>query len=161
MHDCCGELLLEPPHRRGGEHLAEKQQRQPTAPFAQHRRKRCLEVRRIQRCDAAGFLHVLGGLFIDDMDDVVDGHHSLHAARVVHDGHGEKPMIAKELADDLLIRVIRDGDRARLHHVTNRLRRPGTKTACVPARRRAVAVRRPIHIRKGLADLRSTPCLRK
>jgi hypothetical protein len=57
--------------RRGGEHLADQQHREPAAALAQHLAPARLQVRDLEGLHAAELLGVLGGLFLHHVDDVV------------------------------------------------------------------------------------------
>ena len=60
--------------------------------------KPTLEVGRVEGLHAAELLDVLGGLFLHDVDDVVDGDDALHAALGVDDRDGDEVVLGEELA---------------------------------------------------------------
>ena len=69
----------------GGEHLADEQHREPADALAHHVDQRDLEVGGVEGFGTADLLDVLGRLFLDDVDDVVDGDDALHPSFGVDD----------------------------------------------------------------------------
>ena len=65
-----------------------------------------LEVGRVERLDAAELLDVLGGLLLDDVDDVVDGDDALHAPLGVDHRDGEEVVLREHVRDRLLVHVL-------------------------------------------------------
>src|SRR5690606_12647253 len=81
--------VLESSDGGGGEHAAEKQDDEPGCALADEVGKADAEVGCVERLEAAVLVDVLGGFFLDDVDDVVDGDDTLHPPLVVDDGEGE------------------------------------------------------------------------
>ena len=82
---CLGDLLLEGAHRRGGQHLPQKQRREPASALLHHRAEAHVEVGRVEGLHTAESLDFLGGLLLRHVEDVVDGDHPhQHAAGIGH-----------------------------------------------------------------------------
>jgi hypothetical protein len=67
-------------HRAGSKHLAEEQHAQPAGALADHLAEADVQVRCIQRLDAAELLHVLVGFGDQRIEHVVHGDDAEHAA---------------------------------------------------------------------------------
>ena len=73
------------------------------------------EIRHVEGFHAAELLGVLGRLFLDDVDDIVDGHDALHLAVLVDDGDDVEVVLGEEPRDRLLIHLVGDADDVRGH----------------------------------------------
>ena len=106
------QLGVEVLQRLCGEHLAHHQHGQPAGALLEHAADGHLHVRLVERLHAAEFLHVLGLLFLDRVDDIVDGNDAEETLAFVDDGHRHEVVLRRE-PDDFLA-VGRRGDGAHL-----------------------------------------------
>ncbi len=97
-HDGPLDLGLERTHRRGRQHLAEEERRQPSGPLLNHPAERDDHVRFVEGLRTADALDVLGRLRFRDVQHVVDGDDADEHPRAV--GHGQRrPIVGAELRD--------------------------------------------------------------
>jgi hypothetical protein len=78
------------------------------------------EIRHVEGFETAELLGVFRGLFLDDVDDVVDGHDALHLAVAVDDGDDVEVVLGEHARDRLLIHLVRDADDVGLHDLGDR-----------------------------------------
>ena len=108
------EFALEVPHRRGREHLAEEQHRQPAAALLQHVAEVHFEVRVVEGFGAAEALHRFGRLVLGHVQHVVGRNDAEEVAVAIDDGQGRAVVLGEGL-DHVALR----------HRRRDRYQRPG------------------------------------
>src|SRR5690606_25031442 len=91
--------VLEPADGGSGQHAAEEEDDEPGCALADEIEETDAEVGLVECLEAAVLVDVLGGFFLDDVDDVVDGDDTLHPPLVVDDGEGEDVVFGEEPCD--------------------------------------------------------------
>ncbi len=96
---------------------------------------RCLQVRALERLHAAVLLLVLGGLLVDDVDDVVDRDDAAHPVLGVDHGQRQQVVLRDEARHRLLVGLLVHDDQGRARAGPDRARRRSrsSRARCGPA----------------------------